>query len=417
MKTTKSRIFTLFLAAFTAFSAAAARAQQCADPVPPPTVGELTATLDGITEAMFSPSGKWTILQTGTGFYVLPTDRLDQAENDLENSRLPFTEGYAKGFLPQSEKVIFAPRRGLYALDPLTLKSEPIFQTNATDPESGYFLGYSEVIIASEDLIISGDGDYTRGLGSGNILRFDVKRRTVTRGAPINGLRKAYLSPSHQYVLFEHPAEEAINIHLYDIARGVATPISERFDFKTRSAKYVVTSVFPLGWVAETHFAAVVNEAPSEEYEEESKNPKRALSWLVSFEVESGKILWRRQLKRADRAVKFEMLSKTEAFFDAGEANGPHKVSLTDGKFTRLPRLAGTGFSFSPDKKQVAFFGGRRMFVAFPNGANKTLAYEFSENPEVSALVSTDNNRIIWSPDGGRLLVSSASRTFVLQLK
>ena len=98
-------------------AACAAVSAQHHDGSPRPAVKTIApqATLvSGVTGAIFSPSGKLTVLQTDAGFYLLPTDRLSRAAAEFENSRFPFVEGQAKGFLPVSEKIVYAPRRGLY---------------------------------------------------------------------------------------------------------------------------------------------------------------------------------------------------------------------------------------------------------------------------------------------------------------
>jgi hypothetical protein len=72
----------------------------------------------------------------------LPTARLDKAAADFESSRYPSFEGQSKGFLP-SDKSLYMPRRGLYAIDPRTLKTQPIYQMTARDEEKGDFFASS----------------------------------------------------------------------------------------------------------------------------------------------------------------------------------------------------------------------------------------------------------------------------------
>lgn len=412
------RIKELLLILIIGISVETAIQAQRYDSAPPLTVEKIQPNaemISGITSAIFSPTGKLTALQTDHGFYLLPTDKLGELAEGLENSRFPFFEGQAKGFLPVSEKVVFAPRRGLYLLDSKALKTQPIFQMTAEDEEKGNYLSDGEMVVVSENLIISGDGNYDMGMSKGNILRFDVSRRRVRRGAQIDSFRYAYLSPSRKYVLYDHAGEQIVTADLYNIGRDLNNSIPKLFDFKRHFPKYKRTSVFPLGWIAANRFAAIVDEDQFEEYETKNFNEvKDTPAWLVMFDAATRKIIWKRQLKDMDSPDRLQQLTPTKAFFETNK--GIYEVSLADGILTKLPDLKGSGFSFSYDKTQMAFFDGRRVFVSSANGANKKLAVEIPENQKNKNLIDKQMNRIEWSPDGKRLFIFDEMRLLIVTL-
>ncbi|HEY8559022.1 MAG TPA: hypothetical protein VIL74_01370 [Pyrinomonadaceae bacterium] len=373
--------------------------------------------ISAVTDVKFSPSGKLTVIQTDAGFYYFPTARLDEVIagfDDLSGSM--WVEGEVKDFLPVSEKIVFAPRRGLYGLDARTGETQPIFQMTAKDEEEGNYLGDGEIIAVSENLILSGDGDWDMGLKKGNILRFDVGRGNVERAAQIPGMRYGWLSPNRRYVVYDHAGESVVQADLYDIERNVNYPVSKRFDFKRHFPKHKEALVRPLGWFGADKFAAIVDENRSAEFE--TKNSGDAVdtaAWLVLFDAARGKIVWKRQLNGIEPPVHLEQLSPTKAFFD-GDNAGRYEVSLIDGALTELPRVEGTGFSFSPDKNRMAYFDERRVFVSSPNGADKKLAIEMPEKSVNRGVIDKSTSWINWSPDGERLLVFDDAQLWLVRL-
>lgn len=394
-------------------SAAWGRAQPGNDEKISPNVTQVNG---GVTNVKFSPSGKLMIIQMDTGFYLFPIKRLEEVIANLGDFDNLWTEGQAKDFLPLSEKVVFAPRRGLYALNPQTLKTEPIYQMTAEDEEKGNYLSDGEMVAVSENLIVSGDGEYDIGLEKGNILHFNVRGGRVKRGARINGFRYAYLSPSRKYIVFDHAGEQNINADLYDVGRDINTPIPKRFNFKRHFPKYKKTNIDLLGWFGANRFAATVDEDQFDEYETKNFNDvKDTPAWLVMFDATAWKIVWKRQLNDINAPVHLEQLSQTKAFFYGGDS-GRYEVTLDNGTLTKLTNIKGTGFSFSSDKTQMAFFDDRRVFVSSANGADKKLAVEIPENRENTSVTNKGTTWINWSPDGKRLFVFDQMRLLIVTL-
>lgn len=254
------------------------------------------------------------------------------------------------------------------------------------------------------------------GLEKGNILRFNVPGGQVKRGARIDGFRYAYLSPSRKYIIFDHAGEQNIAADLYDIGRDINTAIPKRFNFKRHFPKYKKTNIDLLGWFGANRFAATVDEDQFDEYETKNFNDvKDTPAWLVMFDAAAGKIIWKRQLNDINAPVHLEQLNRTKAFFDGGDS-GRYEVTLDNGTLTKLTDIEGTGFSFSPEKTQMAFFDERRVFVSSPNGANKKLAVEIPESRENIGVIDKSTTWINWSPDGRRLFVFDKTRLLIVTL-
>jgi hypothetical protein len=320
-----------------------------------------------------------------------------------------------KGFLP-SDKILYTPRRGLYAIDPQTRKTQPIFQMTAEDEQNGNYLADGEMVVVSENLIISGDGDYDMGLNKGNILLFDVERARVRRGAQINGFKSGRLSPGGKYVLYEYAGELSNSASLYDIARNVNHQLPKRFNFKLHFPKYKKINVFPLTWINADRFIAAVDENQGDDAGEENKPADftDTPAWLALFDVVTGKIVWKEQLT-GSVPIYVERLSLTQAFFENGD--GLFEISLADGRLTKLPAIKGTGFAVSPDKKRLAFLNGNQIFVSSLNGADKRLILEYPRiwqgSPSSYGLGTRSLN---WSPDGKRLLVFDENRLLLVEI-
>jgi hypothetical protein len=103
------------------------------------------------------------------------------------------------------------------------------------------------------------------------------------------------------------------------------------------------------------------------------------------------------------------------AFFDTGDP-GRFEVALIDGSLTKLARVSGTGFSFSPDKTQMAFFDEQRVYVSSPSGADKKLVVEIPENLGNTGVIDKSTTWINWTPDGRRVLVFDQNRLLIVRL-
>lgn len=409
MKTNKFGILTLIL---TIFAMSAVVRAQCSDDSPIEKIESNAAQISGASDVIFSPSGKSMIVQLSWGFYLLPTENLDAAGAGFKESRFACLEGWAKGFLP-SGKIVFAGRRGLYTIDPATKKTEPIYQITAAEEEQGNYLIDGEIVSVSENLIFSGDGDYDLGLKKGNILRFDVKRQSVSRRAPIRGFQNPMLSPGGKYILYEHNGESGGNTDFYDIAADRNYPIAGRFNFKRVFPKYKRTFERPIAWISPKRFLAQVEEnqtSTADKYKADSK------PWLVLFDAETGKIVWKRQMIFELIPPYFHQLSATKALMENG--GGVYEISLANGKSELiLPYTDGKAISISPDKKQIAYFDIKHLYIASLDGKNAksvlALPYDWTA---VSAYKEMGAPPPLWSPDGTRLVIIDKSRALFVRL-
>lgn len=413
MKTNKFVILTLIL---TVFAMSAVVRAQCSDDSPIEKIGARATQISGADGVIFSPSGKLMIVQMSWGFYVLPTETLDDAEAGLKESRFSCWEGWAKGFLP-SEKVVFAGRRGLYAIEPETKKTEPIYQITAAEEENGNYLIDGEMVLVSENLIVSGDGDYDLGLKKGNILRFDVKRQIALRRAQIHGFQNPMLSPGGKYILYEHNGESGGNTDFYDLAADRNYPIAGRFNFKRAFPRYKRTFERPIAWISPNRFLAEVvanQSAPGEESAEEDEfNTKR---WLVLLDAETGKIVWKREVNSEMLPPYFHQLNATKALALTG--GDIYEISLSDGKSQRIIcDFKGNSVSISPDKKQLAYFSAGHLYTASVDRENEKSVFDLPADwKSVSAYKSMGAMPPLWSPDGGRLVIFDEKRAIFIRL-
>jgi hypothetical protein len=410
-KTNKFRILTLIL---TVFAVSAVARAQCSDETPIEKIGTNATQISGASGVIFSPSGKSMIVQMSWGFYVLPTEKLDDAEAGFKESRYPCLEGWAKGFLP-SGKIVFAARRGLYTVEPATKKTEPIYQITAAEEENGNYLIDGEMVFVSENLIVSGDGDYDLGLKKGNILRFDVKRQSAARRAQIRGFQNPMLSPGGRYILYEHNGENGGSADFYDLAADRNYPLAGRFNFKRVFPKYKRTFERPVAWISPSRFLAEVDEdqsAPVDENEDESDTK----SWLVLFDAATGKIIWKRQSNLEMFPPYFHQLSATKALAETD--GGIYEISLADGRLKRIiPHFYGNSISISPDKKQLAYFSAHQLYVAAIGGENEKPVFDLpAEWKSVSAYKGMGAMPPLWSPDGKRLIIFDEKRALFIRL-
>ncbi|HEY8563801.1 MAG TPA: hypothetical protein VIL74_25705 [Pyrinomonadaceae bacterium] len=350
--------------------------------------------------AQYTPDGKYLIVTAGGEFCVLPTENLDARIDDLGRARV--WKGEPSGYLP-SGKIVFSTVKGLSALDPATEEIRTIYEApeSEVDPEH-YYLAW-RLIVLSDELIVSGDGDSADGSPDGNILRFDVRRGRRTRGASIPGFYNPRVSPSRKYILFEHGnGLDQSYAEIYDIARDRRHRLAGRFNLRRAFPKYEKIIERPVAWIGADTFLAEVEKIDGER-EISDATYIGAHSWLVSLNAATGAIVWKTRPKIPFGGSVYQQLSATKMLIETADW-GLYELSLANGKAKRLANFEGQGFALSPDKKKLAYFGDdlNRIYVSALNGAGKRKVLDVPEN---WALDRWSRHAPLWSPDGGRLIV------------
>jgi hypothetical protein len=351
--------------------------------------------------AKYSPNGKMLVIQTESRFVLVPTDKPDEYFNRLD--KLRSWEGDAGGFLP-SGKVVYSNERGIFTVDPVTYEIGTVYAVPPEDIEDGKPFSPGNLLVVSENLLVSGDGSYDMGGFKGSIMRFDAARRRMTRGAEVWTFDSASLSPNGKYVLYEHGGDNDNRADYYDIARNVNYPLARRFNFKREFPKYKKTDEVPLGWVGPEKFLAMVDENQFEESETSNREVVDTKPWLVLCDAGTGRIVWKKQLDSAAFPAYIHLLSPASAL--AAASDGLYEISLANGKFEKRAPIKGHDFALSSDKKRLAFIDSDQIFVSSLNGANRRSAVKFpdvwkyaGDYPELGA------RSLLWSPDG-RLIVA-----------
>lgn len=349
--------------------------------------------INGATEAIYSASGKFLAIQSGSKFFLLPTENLSETIQNLEKSRA--RDGQIVGFLP-SETLLYWHQNKIFALDPSASTERVLFSGNAAKLLSEQSLDAKEIVVVSDDLIVSGDGNYDWGADKGNIFKFDLKRKRFSRGAPIHAFWYASPSPSRRYVLYEHGAEDNNNSDLYDIAQNKNYPLAEFFNFKKEFPKYDATDEKPVAWIGADKFLAEVS-GNGDGVENDG-------TFLVLFDAAAKKIVWKKPVERWLFPTAFQQLSADKALVNY--ENKVYELSLKDGKMAKISAVEGSSIAISPDKKRIAFFNSNQLFVAAISGDDKKSILELPAGwKHQEAYKAMGERTPLWSADGGSLIL------------
>lgn len=361
-------------------------------------------------DAHFTPDGKYLIVSASGEFCVLPTANLDQRIENLDRARV--WKGEPTAYLP-SGKIVFSTVEGIYALDPVAEKIRTIYALpeSEVDPEN-YYLAW-RLVVLSDDLIISGDGDSADGSPDGNILQFDTRRGRRTRGTPIPGFYNPQISPSRRFILYEHGnGLDKGSSEIYDIARAARYQIARRFNLSRAFPKYEKISLRTIAWVGANTILAEVEKVDSEREISDATYISEH-SWLVLLNVATGRIVWKSQPEMPFGASIYHQLSATKMLVDAGERS-LYELSLTNGKVKQVPNLEGQRFALSPDRKKLVYFNdANEVFAATTDGSNRKKILDVPKDWKLDRWIRRPS---LWSPDGKRLIVFDDKRFLFMRL-
>ena len=370
--------------------------------------------ISGLSDAMYSPSGKFLALQGASKFVVFPSHDLGKSHNlgksidDLK--KIHEWNGKIIGFFPDGSLIYFN-NNGVFTLDLIKEKAEKIFI-----PAVGKYLTEdfdlrsNSIVIASKDLIITGDGSYDWGGKMGNIFRYDLKRRRMTKGARIPMFWYASLSPSAKYILYEHGAEDNNNTELYDVRENKNYSISDYFNFKKTLPELENTDEVPVAWLDDKDlFLAQIS--PQGDGYGSSTN-----EWLVLFDVPGRKIIWKRPLEKWFFPTHFQQLDNNKGLFVVDDS--VYELSLTDGNSRKLSDIDGKSIAASPDGKTIAFVMTNQLFVSSPDGRGKKLLCDIPLDWKAQTAYKAMGERPpLWSENGDMVILFGENQLLFAQVQ
>lgn len=365
--------------------------------------------ISGAKNVVYSPSGKFAALQTSSNFLLLPAQNLGQSIENPANAR--FTRGQIIGFLP-SETLIYCTDDGVFALDPLKLTSRKLFSQTAAQRLIENQPNEKAIVIASNDLLITGDGSYDWGGNKGNIYKFDLARKRVTKSAVIWDFWYSSLSPTGRFVLYEHGAENNNNTDLYDILQGKNYPISKYFNFKINFPKLKATDEVPIIWLrGRDRFLASVSPADDGENDPVKEEP----DWLVLFDVPTRKILWKKPMDKRAFPTEYHQLDSNKLLVNFED--GIYELSLANGSLRKNSRLDGKQIAVSPNGKMVAFTKSNQVIIASPGGNNKKVILDLPADWKwQTAYKGMGERSPLWSADAKSLALFGENDVLVVKI-
>ena len=362
--------------------------------------------LSGARDAIYSPSSKLLAIQASSNFLLLTVQNLTKSFDNL--SKVRKWNGQIIGFLP-SETLIYSNGKETFALEPIKQESQKIFSRNLAGYTNNYDLTDKIIVIVSNDLIITGDGSYDWSGKMGNIFRYDLKRKRLTKGAKIPMFWYASLSPSGKYILYEHGAEDNNNTDLYDISRDKNYPISEYFNFKNSFPQYKETDETPLVWLhSRDRFLAEISSNDDNDDIDEKV-------WLALFDVPSRKVIWKKSVDKWFFPSNFQQLSDEKALLDFDD--GVYELFLENGDLRKNSNIDGKQIAVSPNRKNIAFIKSNQLFVASPDGSNRKLILDLPSDWKPQTAYKGGGERPpTWSVDSSSLILFGENQLLFVQL-
>jgi hypothetical protein len=365
-----------------------------------------TLRISGVTNAISSPSGKFLAVQSFSKFSLLATQNLNESIENL-NER----DGKIIGFLP-SDTLIYAANGEVLVLDPANRQqttARKIFSGNSAQNLIEPGMGQSEVVIVSNDLIVSGSGSYDWGGDKGNIYRYDLKTKRTTKGAKVWGFWYASRSPSGKYILYEHGAEDNNNADLYHVLQNRNYPIAEYFNFRRVFPKLSPTNEVPIGWLAgKDRFLAEITSQ-----EDDLAEPK---GWLVLFDAAARKIIWKKSINKFLFPTDFQQLNADKALLRYDDS-GVYELSLRNGAMRRNAKIDGDALTVSPDGKSIVLIEKKQVFNSSPDGRDKKQILELPPEWKPQTVYKGMGTRPpLWSAGGDWLIIFGENDLLLTQL-
>jgi hypothetical protein len=371
------------------------------------------ARVSGAENAVYSRSGKFLAIQSASEFLLLPAGKPIESFSESGSARR--RNGRIIGFL-STDTLVYSAGGEIFALDAVTQKSRKLFSRSGGQRLADKVLSQREFVIVSDDLIITGDGQYDMGGNPGNIYRYDLKNRRVKKGAPIKQFWEAALSPSGKYILYERGGEQSNYVDYYDVRQDKNHEAARRFNFRKAFPQFSETSASPLIWVGSRDaFLAYVTSGVHPDDIKPEDEEKHNKTWLCLLDATGGRILWKKLVERDAFQSQFQPLSAGKVLVNYGE--DVYELSLADGRESRIRGIGGKSMVLSPDKKKITFIKSNRIFTALVNGGSEKPVLDLPPDWKPATNYKGMGERPpMWSPTGERLIVFGENQLLIARL-
>jgi hypothetical protein len=214
--------------------------------------------------------------------------------------------------------------------------------------------------------------------------------------------------------LYEHSNYDENHTDVYEVGRDISHSLVTRFGLKSLFPKYKYTDQFPIAWVSPSRFLAVVQ---NNEFKVDTPiyvPVDEGSPWLVLFDAVTGKIVWKTQIKDNFSPSEFQQPSPTSALAQIDKK--VYEISLPDGKLIERPIFKFTAFAASPDKKTMAFFDFRKLFVSAIDGENRKVIFDLPDDWKHDL----DHKGLgvrppLWSPDGETIIIFGEKQLYFVR--
>jgi hypothetical protein len=364
-------------------------------------LSEKVIRLSGAETAVPSPSGRFVAVQASAKIIVLPAENLFKSFAAV--SKFKPRDGIILGFLP-SDTLVYLTNEEIFGLDPVSQKTRLLLPRETGEMLAGRTLIQNEFVLVSDELIVSGNGDYEMGGLPGNIFRYDLRRKRLTKGSKIKQFWYAALSPSRNFILYEHGGEQSNFTDFYDVRRDRNYEAAEYFDFRKAFPEFRKTNAFPLIWAGRgERFLAFVasGEHPDDIKPEDEKEQGR--TWLALFDIPARKIVWKKLTDKSAFPSAFQPAGAGKVLVNYGAE--VYELSLANGRERKLSGIDGSSLVVSPDKKRIAFIKANRVLTAFVDGSGTKPIFELPAGWKAAAGYKSMGERPpLWLPRGNALI-------------